>query len=361
MNWMPVIAVLVILYLVVMGIVVASFYCWNKAQTPRQSEKAPLAAAASQGTGNNLPTAGPARPVYTDGEAYYSYRAERGQGAWSSPTSGWTRPPVTPQQKMEFVRKLYAILSTQILLTVLIVVGLVALSFKDWDPATLTTFGSGLMDAASAVLLVTLLPMLILICVLFYQKNVYPLNYILLFVFTVLESFIIGIFCVLYYANGHGEPRAPPPQMLQAPPPSRARRARRARRVTVQTSTLPRTARRPTDHHFGAPDVLHLHHAHHLHLLQQGRLRLPRPLPLCEHAHPHLLGAHPRLHLGLLDREHRRLDGLLIIRRADLLRLHCTPSRVPLSACHSSRELSAAPALHADLRHQPDHQQDGRR
>lgn len=47
-NWMPVIAVLVILYLVVMGIVVASFYCWNKAQTPRQSEKAPLAAAASQ-------------------------------------------------------------------------------------------------------------------------------------------------------------------------------------------------------------------------------------------------------------------------------------------------------------------------
>jgi len=203
-NWMPVIAVLVILYLVVMGIVVASFYCWNKAQTPRQSEKAPLAAAASPGTGNNLPTAVPARPVYTDGEAYYSYRAERGQGAWSTPTSGWTRPPVSPQQKMEFVRKLYAILSTQILLTVLIVVGLVALSFKNWDPATLTTFGSGLMDAASAVLLVTLLPMLILICVLFYQKNVYPLNYILLFVFTVLESVIIGIFCVLYYANGHG-------------------------------------------------------------------------------------------------------------------------------------------------------------
>jgi len=202
-NWVPVVAVLVILYAIVMGIVVASFFCWNKKQTPRQSEKAPLAAA-SPATGSNLPTAVQGRPVYTDGEAYYSYRADRGQGAWDAPTSTWTRPPVTPLQKMEFVRKLYAILSTQLLLTVLIVVALVAFSFKDWDPAKFTTFGSGLMEAAGAVLMVTLLPMLILICVLFYQKNVYPLNYILLFVFTVLESFIIGIFCVLYYADGHG-------------------------------------------------------------------------------------------------------------------------------------------------------------
>ena len=223
-NWVPVVAVLVILYAIVMGIVVASFFCWNKKQTPRQSEKAPLAAA-SPATGNNLPTAVPGRPVYTDGEAYYSYRADRGQGAWDAPTSTWTRPPVTPLQKMEFVRKLYAILSTQLLLTVLIVVALVAFSFKDWDPAKFTTFGSGLMEAAGAVLMVTLLPMLILICVLFYQKNVYPLNYILLFVFTVLESFIIGIFCVLYYADGHGEPRAPPPHMQQEPPRRRGRRA----------------------------------------------------------------------------------------------------------------------------------------
>ena len=217
MNWVPVVAVLVILYAVVMGIVVASFFCWNKKQTPRQSEKAPLAAA-SPATGNNLPTAAQGRPVYTDGEAYYSYRADRSQGAWDAPTSTWTRPPVTPLQKMEFVRKLYAILSTQLLLTVLIVVGLLVFSFKNWDPAKLTTFGSGLMEAAGAVLLVTLLPMLILICVLFYQKNVYPLNYILLFVFTVLESFIIGIFCVLYYADGHGGPRAPPPHRQQVPP-----------------------------------------------------------------------------------------------------------------------------------------------
>ena len=360
-NWMPVIAVLVILYLVVMGIVVASFYCWNKAQTPRQSEKAPLAAAASQGTGNNLPTAGPARPVYTDGEAYYSYRVERGQGAWKSPTSGWTRPPVTPQQKMEFVRKLYAILSTQILLTVLIVVGLVALSFKDWDPATLTTFGSGLMDAASAVLLVTLLPMLILICVLFYQKNVYPLNYILLFVFTVLESFIIGIFCVLYYANGHGEPRAPPPQMPQAPPPSRARRARRARRVTVQTSTLPRTRAglqiiisalltcfifitltiftffSKVDFGFLGPFLF----ASTLILIFWGLIL-------------GFISAFSTVSIGVSMAF--SLFGALIfcgfiVRRA----------APPLPACYSSRELSAAPALHADLRHQPDHQQDGRR
>ena len=213
-NWVPIVACLVVLYAVVMAMVAASFFCWRR-QSPRQSEKAPLAA--SPATGNGLPTAMPGRPVYTDGEAYYSYRAERGQGAWSEePDSSWTRPPVTPLQKMEFVRKLYAILSTQILITVLVVLTLVAVSFVDWDPANFTTFGSRFVGVAPVVLLVALLPMILLLCVLFYQKNVYPLNYILLFLFTILESFIIGLFCVLYYADGHGKPHALP-SLLAAP------------------------------------------------------------------------------------------------------------------------------------------------
>ena len=52
-------------HMVVMGIVVASFFCWKR-QTPRQSEKAPLAVNPATGK----PTVVQGRPLYTDGPLF---------------------------------------------------------------------------------------------------------------------------------------------------------------------------------------------------------------------------------------------------------------------------------------------------
>ena len=201
MNWFPIVLVLVLAYLGVMALVIASVFCWRQ-QQPRASEKTSL-------TGNqnpDMPTAAPARPIYQDNSTYYSDRGD-GRAGWATgyPTHPRARPlPPTQQQKMEFVRKVYAILSTQLLVTVLICVGLVAVSFENWDASKLTSFGSGLLQAAFVLVLVSLIPMMILLCVIFYQKNSYPMNFILLGLFTLLESFIVGLFCVLYYAGGYG-------------------------------------------------------------------------------------------------------------------------------------------------------------
>ena len=116
------------------------------------------------------------------------------------------------------------------------------------------------------------------------------------------------------------------------------------RRSTMQSSTLPRPPRRPTNNHLGAPHMLHLHRAYRLYYGQQGRLQFFRPLSLCEHPYPHILGGDPQLHLSLLDREHRKLDGLLTLWCTAILRLHCEPpppSPPPSPSCASKR-LSAA-------------------
>jgi len=109
--------------------------------------------------------------------------------------------------KMGFVRKVYSILATQLAVTVAIVMGFIYAAFVVENgapnPAQLTGFGQWTVDNWW-VQLALLLPVITCICCLQGVKNSYPANYLLLCVFTVLESLTIGFICVYFYAAGYG-------------------------------------------------------------------------------------------------------------------------------------------------------------
>jgi len=110
--------------------------------------------------------------------------------------------------KMGFIRKVYSILATQLALTVVIVMAMIYLAFEingaGPDASLPTSFGHWLF-ARWWIMLVSLVPIIAIICVLQKYKNSYPINYVLLFAFTVLESLTLGLLCVFYYAAGYGD------------------------------------------------------------------------------------------------------------------------------------------------------------
>lgn len=189
--WLPLVLTLVLLYFVTMALVLGSFYCWRNTTA---AERAPIKPQ------SNMPTARPAvavgRPVYDD--------------PWGSPwgvASAYVapaRPIVTAVQRREFIRKVYSILCSQLLLTVVVVVACIAAAFEKGDPDKPTAFGEWTMRSWW-FLLVLLIPILIFTCVLFAVKTMYPWNFVVLFFFTLLESITVGFICVMYYAAGYGE------------------------------------------------------------------------------------------------------------------------------------------------------------
>merc|ERR1711871_289459 len=109
---------------------------------------------------------------------------------------------------MAFVRKVYAILSSQILLTVAIVIGVLYGSFEVHSAGLSTTpteLGMWVLRNGMYVILISLIPILFLICALHGYKNRYPVNYLLLFTFTIFESLTLGFTCVFYFSQGYGE------------------------------------------------------------------------------------------------------------------------------------------------------------
>lgn len=97
--------------------------------------------------------------------------------------------------QMGFIRKVYGILSIQLLATVAISVYMMYvdsvreyLLVETWPVFT-----------AIGLSFVTLLP---LICC---YRKVYPVNMILLSVFTICESVMIGYICAIYYEYGYGQ------------------------------------------------------------------------------------------------------------------------------------------------------------
>jgi len=109
--------------------------------------------------------------------------------------------------KMAFVRKVYAILATQLALTVAIVAGFIYESFVVVngvpDPKQPTEFGVW-VSGSYWVFGMLFVPAIGILCFLFTLKNRYPHNYLLLFAFTVLESATLGWVCQLYYSIGYG-------------------------------------------------------------------------------------------------------------------------------------------------------------
>ena len=134
--------------------------------------------------------------------------------------------------RMGFIRKVYSILSTQLLVTVAIIVAFVGLSFYDWDPfknaidestcpvgghelecyncerngttLCLTDFGYSILSN-SWVTWVLFVPMIAFICLLHCVKNTYPVNYIVLFLYTGVMGVFLGFICTSYFAAGWGD------------------------------------------------------------------------------------------------------------------------------------------------------------
>jgi len=172
-------------YAVVMVLVLCSFYV--KTGTP--SEELPL----QQNVAKTF-AAREKKPRY-------------GQYAWSEADpqlqaqlamiDGWTRAA--------FIRKVYAILSTQLLITVGIIIGLIYAAFDSGDPHHPTEFGYYIAGPGYYLSFVSIIVSLCFLCALMGCKNNYPLNFIGLLIFTGLISFSIGMICVVYYGAGFGQ------------------------------------------------------------------------------------------------------------------------------------------------------------
>ena len=115
---------------------------------------------------------------------------------------GWVRAA--------FIRKVYAILSTQLLMTVGICVGLIYASFVHGDPHYPSSFGYWLAGPGYYVSFIAILLSMCTLCGVFSCKNSYPMNMFGLALFTSGISFSISTICVIYYGSGFG------PQLLLA-------------------------------------------------------------------------------------------------------------------------------------------------
>jgi len=152
----------------------------------------------------------------SSGDSLFKARTvNRGRSALleGSTTPGVDLELIDRQIRMGFVRKVYTLLSTQLLATVGIVVLFIKLSFPSWVACTpyvdgpcetMSQFGYGLTTNAW-VIWVAFVPLIFMICCLHAVKNKYPFNYGALLLFTLIESCVVAILCTLYFAAGFGE------------------------------------------------------------------------------------------------------------------------------------------------------------
>lgn len=96
--------------------------------------------------------------------------------------------------KMGFLRKVYGILCCQLALTV----GICAFCMY------ITSVREYCVQHRTAIIWGTLIPTLISLGLLMWKKKQVPLNYWLLLLFTILESWTIGVVCAVYEASGKG-------------------------------------------------------------------------------------------------------------------------------------------------------------
>ncbi|KAJ4722522.1 BI1-like protein [Melia azedarach] len=92
-----------------------------------------------------------------------------------------------PQLRWAFIRKVYAIIAMQFLLTAAVAAVVV---FAKPIPRFLTTGTSGL-----AVLIVAIILPLVILCPLIVYRKHHPCNFILLMLFTITISFTLGVVC----------------------------------------------------------------------------------------------------------------------------------------------------------------------
>ena len=200
------------LYVGVALLVVSTGIYW-RAKRGKTGQSEPSVAAAS-----TITPVVEAMPVSSDGVRLVQTATpvirsvKRQNSAWLTGSTGGGADLATIERsiKMGFIRKVYSILATQLLLTSGICVGAIYLSFvvqegdAGPDPSRLTEFGIGIISRGWLIW-VLFVPLLFLLCCLHSMKNVYPCNYILLFLFTLIESYTLAYICVVYYSAGFGD------------------------------------------------------------------------------------------------------------------------------------------------------------
>jgi len=144
------------------------------------------------------------------GEAFHSsarQQARFGRAAWRDVDQGHMDAlrQVDGYVRAAFIRKVYAILSTQLLVTVATVVGLIYGAFVQGDPMYMSSWGHWIVGPGRYMSIIFLLLALVSLCVLMSFKNSHPSNLIGLGTFTLLESLAIGVLCISYYERGYGD------------------------------------------------------------------------------------------------------------------------------------------------------------
>ena len=95
----------------------------------------------------------------------------------------------------QFIRKVYGILSVQMIVTVLIAITMMYTpSIRDFC-----------LNNAGLIVWPVLILSLVVVVALSYTKDTYPLNYGLLAGFTIIESILVGFVCTVYMVAGMGD------------------------------------------------------------------------------------------------------------------------------------------------------------
>ena len=198
LPWSELIVVLSVLYLVSMVAVVAGA-CFCRAR--RNSQMGSLEDGITARMDEPQPSIFTRRKI--DRANSWSQQAQQTGGG------GMDLASIERSIKLGFIRKVYTILATQLALTVAIVMGTIYMSFETLpngtpDAATMTAFGRGVVQNYLIVVLLCFIPLIACLCVLNSMKNQYPHNFLLLLVFTIIESITLGMMCVIFYAGGYG-------------------------------------------------------------------------------------------------------------------------------------------------------------
>ena len=208
-NWALLGAVLGSLYLACMlAVMIGVCCCWRNNQrssghTNMSNEVVVTVGVGTPMTGNAAAHSSP----------FMSHKVERAN-SWREAAqqqggqAGFDMSQIEKSIKLGFIRKVYSILATQLAITVAIVMGFIYGGFEldangAPDPMVLTDFGAWVLSNYW-IIIVAFVPLIMCICCLHSLKNRYPINFVLLFVFTVIESITLGFFCLYVYRAGYG-------------------------------------------------------------------------------------------------------------------------------------------------------------
>jgi len=147
-------------------------------------------------------------PLYQSGNKP-KRRAGFGSTAWGDPVDEEdlrAHSQIDPWVRAAFIRKVYAILSSQLIVTTGLAVGVIYMCFYHGDPNMLTSTGAWLIYGPGYFLnFVGLIVGLIILCCLMSCKDSYPLNFVGLWLFTLCFGWQIASICALYYGEGFGD------------------------------------------------------------------------------------------------------------------------------------------------------------